>query len=392
MRVVSDAERRTRLGVRHALADAVPDPEAAARAVVCLHATEPANVHLSAWARCAATRQEVDRALYVERTIVRQLAMRRTVFAFPADLLPAVRGSAAARVAAQQVPRLAKEVVAAGHTDDGVAWVHEACAAVLAAVREAPATTMQLRARIPLLEVRIGSEGDPWGGPVPVAPRVLTVLAASGAVVRGPNAAGWKTSRPEWTAVEDWLDPAPEPLGEAEGYADLVARWLLRFGPGTEDDVVWWLGATKGAVRRALADVGAVRVELEDGTAAYLHPDDTDEVAQPAPWGALLPSLDPTTMGWKGRGFYLAGHREQVFDRNGNGGQTAWWEGRIVGCWTQRPDGSVVVLPLEDLPSRAVEALDQHAARLSAWLDGDVVRSIYAAPVVREWHRTHGTP
>ena len=107
-RHIDDDERRARLGVRQALAVPVPDTLAAARAVTCLHATEPASVHLAAWARSGATRDDVDRALYVDRSVVKQLAMRRTVFAFPRELLPAVWGSASARVAGQQVRRMAK--------------------------------------------------------------------------------------------------------------------------------------------------------------------------------------------------------------------------------------------------------------------------------------------
>ena len=81
VRHVDDDERRARLGVRHALAAPVADPLAAARAVTCLHATEPASVHLAAWARAGASVADVDHALYVDRSIVKQLAMRRTVFA-----------------------------------------------------------------------------------------------------------------------------------------------------------------------------------------------------------------------------------------------------------------------------------------------------------------------
>ncbi|WGW13437.1 hypothetical protein LWF01_06685 [Saxibacter everestensis] len=47
--MVTDQERRARLGVRHALARSarVLSPEDAARAVVCLHATDPPSMHLS---------------------------------------------------------------------------------------------------------------------------------------------------------------------------------------------------------------------------------------------------------------------------------------------------------------------------------------------------------
>jgi len=386
MRTVSDDERRGRLAIRHALAPGfrVDSVEAAVEAMTCLHATEQANVYLSAFARSDAPMKEIDRALYDDRTVVRQLAMRRTVFAFPRELLPAVRGSASARVAAQLAARLAKEVEANGLSDDGKAWVGRVCADVVAELRREPATTAELRTRLPELDRRLQmSPGKSYGGEFPVASRVLSTLAADGVVVRGRQEQGWKTARPYWTVVEQWLPDLPDPLDERSGYAELVRRWLWTFGPGTEDDLVWWLGATKGAVRTALAEVDAVEVRLDDGRTAWLRSDDEEQPVAPPPWAVLLPALDPTTMGWKERGFYLGEHATAIFDRNGNAGPTAWWDGRIVGGWTQRDDGTVLVVPVGELPPAALDALQAEADRLTAWLDGDVVRSIYQSPLVR---------
>jgi hypothetical protein len=386
VRRVSDDERRARLALRHALAPSAgaATVEEAVAAMTCLHATESANVYLSAYARSRATRADIDRALFDERTVVRQLAMRRTVFAFPRDLLPAVWGSASARVAAQLGARLAKEIESAGLAPDGAAWVRDACAAVLAELGSGPATTAMLRERIPMLDVRLQvAPGKSYGGEFPVAPRVLSTLAADGAVLRGRNDGGWRTARPYWTLASEWLGERVAPLDERAGYAALVESWLGTFGPGTEADVVWWLGATKGAVRRAFADLSAVEVELADGTPAWLLPDDVDEVRAPGDWAALLPALDPTTMGWKQRDFYLGEHAAKIFDRNGNGGPTMWWNGRIVGGWTQDPDGTVVLVPVAPLPRAARDPLEAEAARLTAWLDGDVVRSIYQSPLAR---------
>lgn len=383
MLTITDDQRRVRLARRHGLAEPLGSVAAAAAAMTCLHATEPASVHLAAFARTGAGLDEIDRALYDDRTVVKQLAMRRTVFAFPRDLLPAVWGSAAARVAGQQRAQLARDVVKAGVTDDGPAWVEEATSAVLAMLHErGPMTTMELRAELPVLAARlVVSPGKKYGGEFPVASRVLTTLAASGAIVRGRNDGGWKTSRPRWTATADWIDVGP-PLPEEEGYATLVRSWLRTFGPGTEADIGWWLGATKTAVRRALTDVEAVEVALEDGT-GWLLPDDLDDDGPVEPWAALLPALDPTTMGWKARSFYLGDHAERLFDANGNAGPTAWWDGRIVGGWTQREDGTVVVVPAEPLERAAARALDDVAERLTGWLGGDVVKSIYQSPLVR---------
>ncbi|MGC4109228.1 MAG: winged helix DNA-binding domain-containing protein [Nocardioides sp.] len=384
VRHVDDGERRSRLGVRHALAAPASDVLAAARAVVCLHATEPASVHLSAWARTGASRDDVDRALYDERSLVKQLAMRRTVFAFPRELLPAVWGSASARVAGQQLRRMAQEMQTAGIATDGDAWADKQLATVRRLIADdGPLTTAQVRAELPELDARVSRGKGQYQADVAVAASVIVTLAASGAIVRGDNDGGWKISRPRWTAAEQWLGDVPDPLPEAEGYAVLVAAWLRAFGPGTEADLVWWLGATKAAVRAALADVAAVPVSLDDGGVGFLLPDDLDPVPAPDPWVALLPALDPSTMGWKGRGFHLGEHAEKVFDRNGNGGPSVWVDGRIVGVWGQRDDGQVEVVLAEDVSRAARRALDGRAAELTAWFDGEVVRSIYLSPLAR---------
>src|SRR5699024_5526773 len=133
-----------------------------------------------------------------------------------------------------------------------------------------------------------------------------------------------------------------------EGYAVLVRHWLRTFGPGTVEDLQWWLGSTKTAVRGALAAVAAVPVSLDGGSTGWLLPDDLDPVdtEDVGPWAALLPTLDPTTMGWRQRGFYLdPAATPYLFDTNGNAGTTAWWQGRVVGAWVQDDDAVVRVVP-----------------------------------------------
>ncbi len=385
MRRITDDQRRARLGHRHGLAARAGSVADAVGAVTCLHATEPPSVYLSVAARAEVSRSDIDRALYDDRTLVKQLAMRRTLFAFPRELLPSVWGSASARVATQLRPRFAKEIEAAGIATRGDLWLTRASNAVLRVLAESgPATTTELREAVPSLRRRLElAPGTKHATVTPVASRVLSTLAADGRVLRGTNEGDWRTSRPRWTLREDWLPAPVAPVEPDEGYRHLVGRWLRQFGPGTEADLVWWLGATKSAVRRALADLGAVEVELSDGV-GHLLPDDVEDLPEPAPWAALLPVLDPTTMGWKQRDFYLRpDDRPRVFDVNGNGGTTAWWCGRVVGCWVQDPDGVVVVVPLADPGQEARTALDREAERLTAWLAGDRVSTVYPSALMK---------
>ncbi|MEO9324848.1 winged helix DNA-binding domain-containing protein [Nocardioides sp. C4-1] len=386
MRHICDDERRSRLAVRHALAPAhrVADAESATRAMTVLHSTEPATVYLSVHARVDGfTVADLDRALYVERTLVKQLAMRRTLFVFPRDLLPAAWGSASARVAATERARIAKDVVKAGLHADGDAWLDEARRLVLEALDGEPdgLQAAPIRERVPHVDVKVDvAAGASW-----TAGRVLTHLGLTADLVRAVNTGHWRISRPRWARMADWLGDVPDPLGADDGYDELVRRWLRTFGPGTEDDVVWWLGATKGAVRASLARLGAVEVGLDGGSTGYVLPDDVEAPAtDPGPWAALLPVLDPTVMGWKERSWYLGDHGPRLFDRNGNAGTTAWVDGRVVGCWVQDDAGAVVVRLLEEVPDDAGRALDVEAARLTAWLDGTRIGTVYPSPAMKE--------
>ncbi len=385
MRRITDQERRHRLGARHALAPSAraATPVAATEAVTVLHSTEPATVYLSLWARVDGLMvADVDRALYEDRTLVKQLAMRRTLFVFPRDLLPAAWGSASVRVAEIERRRMVKDLEKDGVATDGAAWLEAARTAVLAEIAQQPEglTGLEVRERVPAFAVQVAVAGGSVWGPA----RVLTHLGASAEIVRAVNTGHWRTSRPRWATMASWLPEVPDPLPEDEGYAALVARWLGSFGPGTETDLGWWLGATKAAVRRALAAVGAVAVALEGDEPGWVLPEDLEPVADPGPWVALLPVLDPTVMGWKQRDFYLGGHAPELFDRNGNAGTTAWVDGRVVGCWVQDAAGVVHLSLLDDVPASRRRELEAEAARLTRWLGGTRVGTVYPSPAMKD--------
>ena len=288
--------------------------------------------------------QDLDRALYDDRRSSSSSPCAVPSSPSPGTCCPPCGGARRTGWPASCETRLAKEVESNGIAKNGAAWVTRTCKAVLKTLGEdGPATTAELRERIPTLARSLElSPGKSYGGSFPIAPRLLSTLAAGGQMMRGGNDGDWRLSRPRWTLTEQWLGEPARPEDLATGYRLLVERWLRQFGPGTEADLAWWLGATKGAVRRALGELDAVEVLLDDGATGYLLPDDLDEEPEAPPWGALLPVLDPTTMGWKERAFYLGAEDvAHLFDSNGNAGTTAWWNGRIVGCWVQDPDGVV---------------------------------------------------
>lgn len=386
MRVFTVAERRNRLARRHFLTPDADQPiDRIAATLVGLHATDPATPYLSLWARRPDFAvADLNDALYKKRSLVKHLAMRRTLWVFdPADL-PAVQAAASDRVADTERRRLIADVAKAGVADDGEQWLDRAAAAVLAHLdRNGPASSIALRTTLPELAGTYDpAPGKSYGGQTHLAPRALTVLGAQGHIVRGPNDGGWTSSRPRWATTRSWLGERGVPMTAEPAQTQLIGTWLRAFGPATAEDIRWWFGTTKTVVRKALSAIGAVDVDLH-GTPGYALPDDLEPEAEPEPWGALLPGLDVTTMGWYQRDWYLGEHRGQLFDNNGNAGPTVWWNGRIVGGWCQDAAAKVQLQLLED-PGRAARSLlEKRAQDLTAWLDGVRVPPRFPSPLVK---------
>jgi hypothetical protein len=387
MRRIGVEERRARLGLRHHLAaTARTGAVEAARGLVGLHATDPGTVYLAARARMAEPEvAAVEQALYEDRALVRMLGMRRTMFVEPVELMPVVHAACTQAIAVQERRRLVEMIGKAGLADDPAAWIEEVeTVAVEALAARGGATAAEIAQDDPRLAQQIvTAEGKPYEGRQSVVTRILLLLAAEGRVVRGRPRGSWISGQYRWSVVDAWLpDGVPEwPTQTAQ--AELVRSWLARFGPATTADLKWWTGLTLGQVRRALTEIRAVDVDL-DGVPGLVLAGDLDPVPAPEPWAALLPALDPTTMGWAGRDFYLGRHRPVLFDRNGNAGPTVWWDGRVVGGWAQRRTGEIVLRLLEDVGAGAEAAIEAEAASLAGWLGPVRITPRFRTPLERE--------
>jgi hypothetical protein len=390
MHRIDDAERRRRLGVRHRLAtrSQATDPVEAAGSLVGLHASDPPSVYLEARSRVPGlTLEPMQRALYDDRSLVRMIGMRRTLFVVPVDVAPVLHAACARAIDRAERRRLIGMLESAGIGGrDPAAWLAAAEADTLAALEaRGEAVAVELSADVPALRAQIPfGQGRRWAGTVGVSTRVLFLLALEGRIVRGRPRGSWISGQYRWAPTERWLPPsAPRWDGlEADvARGQLVERWLRSFGPGTTDDLRWWTGMTLGQVRRSIAASRIAEVALADGSTGLVLADDLEPTPDPGPWVALLPGLDATVMGWKSRDWYLGPHRPALFDSNGNAGPTVWVDGRVVGGWGQRPSGEVAVQLLEDVGREALAAVEEEAARLTTWVAGVQVTPRFQTPL-----------
>lgn len=386
---IDTAERRRRIGARHALARRRPKTElpALADGMAGIHATDPASVYFELLARTNnLSHADVERAMYDDRALVKVLGMRRTMFVVSPSFAGVIHAATATEIAARERKRLYQMLQGAGITDDPARWVEGVERDTLAALHElGEATAAELTKRVPGLREQIPvGEGKKWAGTVGVSTRLLFLLSSEGRIIRGRPRGSWLSSLYRWVPMDRWIDGGLEPWPAERAQAELVRHWLAAFGPGTQLDIQWWTGWTVARTKAALRAVEAVEVELDEGRTGYVLPADVEVTAEQEPWVAFLPSLDATVMGWKERDFYLDGLYPQLFDNAGNAGPTVWVDGRVVGLWAQRANLEVGYRLLQDVPRDRLPELDAEAARLTAWLGQERVFPRFPNPTFKE--------
>jgi hypothetical protein len=388
-RQISTRERRARLAHRHHLAPRshATDVVDVATDLVALHATDAATVHLAAWARLRKpTVTAMEQALYDDRTLVRMLGMRRTVFVVPRDSVPVIQAACTDAVAAVNRRRLGRLLVDSGITEQADTWLAEVGAQTLAALaRRGAATGTELAADVPLLRTQVTmAAGKSYAGTVNLTSQILFLLASEGHIVRGRPRGSWTSSQHRWSTLAAWLPDGLATWSASAARTELARQWLRAYGPAPVVDLRWWTGWTAGDTKKALAGLDVVEVAIEGGGSGLLLAQDTAPVPDPGPWVALLPALDPTVMGWLDREWFFGPHAPALFDRTGNVGPTVWVDGRVVGGWAQHSGGEVRYRLLADVGSQTAEQVGQVAQELSDWLGPVRVTPRFRTPLERE--------
>lgn len=236
MRRVGVEERRARLALRHRLVAPAQGPVEAARDVVALHATDPASVYLSAFARMSEPDPAaVERGLYDDRALVGMLGMRRTVWVVPVELAPVVQAACTRAIAARERRRLEQHLAQAGVARDAGAWLRELEEETVGKLSSrGEATAVELSQDVPGLarQILVG-EGTKWAAKQGVSTRVLAQLAADGRIVRGRPRGGWTSGQYRWATIDAWLPGERVEWSTGVAQAELARRWLAAFGPAS---------------------------------------------------------------------------------------------------------------------------------------------------------------
>jgi hypothetical protein len=355
---------------RQALAEPATDLTLAGIAsVLCgVHAQILGSAELAIGRRIAgATRSDVQRALWDERTLVKTFGPRGTVHLLATADMPMWTG------AMSTLP------VSVPQHPEPVAFTPEEAETVITAIG---AALEDAELTVDELTVAIGERAGPWAVERTMDAfqvkwprwRQLTSTAAHrGVLCFGPN----KGRNVTYTNPHRW-SPDLRRAPNRDAVATLVRRYLHAFGPASSEHFARWLGIPPRAAKGVFDSLGD---ELEpvavEGDRLCVAAEDTEVPSQPPKGIRLLPYFDSYVVAGQPRARLFPGTAaKRVLTPSGQAGNypVLLVDGVVGGVWHQRRSGrrvEITVEPLRDLSAAQRRELEAEAALVGAVLEGD---------------------
>lgn len=351
--------------VRHHLAGPAADPDGPAKVAAAMcgaHAQVMSAAEVSVAIRLdGATRADVRRALWDDRTLIKAHGPRGTVHLLPARDFGMWSGALAALPAPNT---FAKDV----------RLTAEQTARVVAAIDDALSTADD-SLTIDELDAAVVERAGPWAGEK-VMPafqtfwsrwrQIVGSAATQGVLCFGPQ----RGRNVTYTSPVRW-SPGFSRWEPEAAVRELIKRFLRSYGPATSAQAARWLAAPPRLIADLFASLAdELRPVTVDGEQSWLLADDT---AFPPPEAAagvrLLPYFDAYAVGSHPRDVVFPGRAAERALAGGQAGNfpVLLIDGLAAGVWHQRLTGrrvAVTVEPLSPLSPAHRAALEVQVARL----------------------------
>jgi len=356
--------RAFRLGRHHLLHRAPPGSLVRVVSDLCgIQAQVPSAANLSARARVEQLfPEDVDRALWAERSLVRTWCLRSTVHLVPSKDLPLLAGALAARSRRDRERWAAARGIASREMG---AVVRE----VVEAIEGAPVTYAELkRGIVAALPRRVSRACDQTA----IAQFVQTTCL-EGTLVSGP-AAGARTT---FVRSKRWI-PGWTPLPARQAEDGLLRRYLRGYGPATLQDFSSWAGLANGDARpiwERLARAGEAVEVTVGGEPARLLGEDLAAIRAASPAGRhirLLPAFDVYLLAHRDKALLVsAADYGRIYRKAARVSPVLLVGGRAAGIWSCRPGKGALRLrvePFEEIPRAVRAGIDAEAADVARFL------------------------
>lgn len=327
-----------------------------------VHAQLQSSAELTLWARVDGLEpDDVSRALWQERTLVKLWAMRGTLHLLPS----AEYGLWQAALSTTRNYERASWSKYFGVSQQELATLFETIPRALEdrlLSRDALADAVGDLAGSQALGDKLRAS---WGA-------VLKPASYRGLLCFGPS----EGRNTRFTLPRTWL-PAWEPWDAQHAMLEVARRYLGAYAPATREDLSrWWAGlspAQAGKLLKALGDeLVPVRVEGEE---RFMMAEHATEAAalEPGEVVRLLPAFDQwvVTAPREHDAFLAAEYRGRVYRPQAWFSPVLLVNGRMAGTWSSEGSGQrlqVTIEPFEPLPASVQRAAGVEAERLAGFL------------------------
>lgn len=305
------------------------------------------------------TPEQLDRELYERKTLAKIRCMRGTLYILPKELVPPT--FAATRTMFDKLSLRFMEFHGISRDE-----YNRISHLILSALQGKAMTVAQIKKELGIL-FNLSA--------------VLNLMCDRGLLARVQSAKDWTARNYKYAVFAEYYpDIDLSTYSEEEAMVLVVKQYLSSFGPAMEEDIAWWIGATKTKVRQALEKIAGevAQIQIDGMTGEFLLlRSDLAGIKNMRPLAKpninLLPDLDPYLMGYKRRERYLnCDHYYRIFDRSGNATSTVLVNGRIVGVWDfSRDDDQVMRLHFFTMPDNEIKKLITDSAHsLGKFLSG----------------------
>ncbi len=330
---------------RNALADPATEvgPAEIAGLMCGAHAQVLSSAEVSIGRRIAgATRSDVQRALWEERSLVKTFGPRGTVHLLQTADLPMWTGALSALPSS------------AGLHPEGVRFSPEQAEEVVSAIGDALADA---ELTVDELTIAIIERVGPWAGEKTMDAfqdkwprwRQLTSMAGHrGVLCFGAN----RGRKVTYTNPHRWL-PGFAPQDGETALAALLLQYLHAYGPSTPQHFARWLGVQpKAAVDLFARMAGDLETIELDGEAGWVVAGDTEMPDQPHRGVRLLPYFDAYVVAGQPRRLLYPGKAAmRALSPSGQAGNypVLLVDGVVGGVWHQRRSGRRLEFTVEPL-------------------------------------------
>jgi len=348
-----------------------------ARAVGGLHSTIPTTPYLSLFARVDDfSREQLDKELYLTRTLGRIRYVRTTVHLLPRDFVPT----------ALTATRTLTEPASEGY------------AQFLGVTREQYIETS--RTIMKLLEGKSGMTTkqikQQLQTTLNISP-IVNLMCDQGLLIRGAPEKGWKSSIHTYYLLNEYFPGLKlDAIGEKDAKKAVIRQYIASFGPVTENDVQWWSGFTKSQIRPILGELSneLTYVSVSGHDKLFILSRDEEALLSERVSSEhvvnLLPTLDPYLMGYRDRVRFLDLERfGYVYDRGGNAVATILLDGRIIGVWDFK-DPLIKIFLFSQVEGDIMKMVEEKARSLGTFISGKEVEVKEYSSMIPLTQRTVG--